>query len=188
VVEFLPYVERTLARTGTGKVRMENGALVGTLSAMEELPASAERIQADITIRLLLVDLPALLIEVEQWTSFNRHLRHLHGQEPRRRDFLPVLYIAILAQGYTFALARMAQMADLPVAHLAWCTTWYLHEDTLKAATEEFNHTTIVTDRRFLFRCYGNPYWCHDGEAGDVDQSVLVRAATICPSMGRTAP
>jgi hypothetical protein len=143
LAELLPRVERMLARTGTGKVRMENGALVVPPLEAEELPASAERLQADITARLPLVDLPALLIEVDQWTGFSHHLRHLHGPEPRRRDFLPVLYAALLAQGCNFGLARMAQMADLPVDRLAWCTTWYLREDTLKAATDtlvNFHH------------------------------------------------
>ena len=64
------------------------------------------------------------------------HLRHLNGREPRRPDFLPVLYAALLAQGCNFGFARMAQMAEIPVDRLAWCTTWYLREDTLKAATD----------------------------------------------------
>ncbi|MBI3304612.1 MAG: Tn3 family transposase [Deltaproteobacteria bacterium] len=150
LVEILPRVDRMLARTGTGKVRMENGALVVPRLEAEELPASAEHLQTGLTARLPLVDLPALLIEVDHWTGFSRHLRHLSGREPRQRDFLPVLYAALLAQGCNFGLARMAQMADLAVDRLAWCTTWYLREDTLTAATNalvNFHHQLPLSHR-----------------------------------------
>jgi hypothetical protein len=137
--ELLPRVDRMLARTGKGDVRMAHGALVVPALEAEDLPASTQRLQASMTDHLPLVDLPNLLIEVDQWTGFSHHLRHLHGGEPRRRDFLPVLYATLLAQGCNFGFARMAQMADLPADRLAWCTTWYLREDTLKAAI-----TTLV--------------------------------------------
>jgi TnpA family transposase len=137
--ELLPRVDRMLARTGKGDVRMAHGALVVPSLEAEDLPASAQRLQMSMTDHLPLVDLPDLLIEVDQWTGFSYHLRHLHGGEPRRRDFLPVLYATLVAQGCNFGFARTAQMADLPADRLAWCTTWYLREDTLKAAI-----TTLV--------------------------------------------
>src|SRR4029450_6632976 len=48
--------------------------------------------------------------------------------------------------------ARMAQMADLAADRLAWCTTWYLREETLKAAT-----TVLVNyhHRLPLSQCWG---------------------------------
>ncbi|MBI3326212.1 MAG: Tn3 family transposase [Nitrospinae bacterium] len=143
LVELLPHVDRMLARTGKGTVRMDNGALIVPRLEAEELPASAERLQTSITDRLPLVDLPELLIEVDHWTGFSRHLRHLNGRERHLRDFLPVLYAALLAQGCNFGFARMAQMAAIPVDRLAWCSTWYVREDTLTAATNtlvNFHH------------------------------------------------
>jgi TnpA family transposase len=50
------------------------------------------------------------------------------------RFVLRHLYAAILAQGCNIGLTKMAQIADLSYDRLAWCTTWYLREDTLKAA------------------------------------------------------
>jgi len=97
-----------------------------------------------------LIDLPDLLIEVDQWTGFSHHLRHLNGREPRRPDFLPVLYAALLAHGCNFGFARMAQMAEIAVDRLAWCTTWYLREETLKAATDalvNFHHRLPLSQR-----------------------------------------
>ena len=143
LVELLPRVDRMLARKGKGDVRMENGALIVPSLEAEDLPVSVKRLQTSIADRLPLIDLPELLIEVDQWTGFTRHVRHLSGHEPRRRDFLPVLYAAFLAQGCNFGLARMAQMTDISEDRLAWCTTWYVREDALKAATNvlvNFHH------------------------------------------------
>ena len=41
----------------------------------------------------------------------------------------------------------MAHLSDLAYDHLAWCTTWYLREDTLKAAfTALVNYHHTRTD------------------------------------------
>jgi TnpA family transposase len=100
---------------------------------------------------LPLIDLPDLLIEVDQWTGFSQHLQHLNGREPRRHDFLPVLYAALLAQACHVGFARMAQMAEIPADRLAWCTTWNLREETLTAATNalvNFHHRLPLSQRR----------------------------------------
>jgi TnpA family transposase len=140
----LPRVDRLLARNGkVGEVRMEKGRVVGPPLEAEERPESVTRLEEAVAARLPLVDLPDLLIEVDQWTGFSRHLRHLGGHDPRRPDFLPVLYAALLSQGCNFGFARMAQMADISANRLAWCTAWHLREDTLQDATNalvNFHH------------------------------------------------
>ncbi len=116
----------------------------------EERPPRVEPLEETLTARLPLLDFPDLLIEVDQWTGFSHPLRHLHGREPRRPDCLPVLSAALLAQGCNFGFARMAQMAEIPVDRLAWCTTWYRREDTLKAATDalvNFHHRLPLSQR-----------------------------------------
>jgi hypothetical protein len=85
----------------------------------EERSERVEHLEDAITARLPLSDLPDLLIEVDQWTGFSRHLRHLNGREPHRPTFLPVLYAALLSQGCNFDFARMAQMADSSADRLA---------------------------------------------------------------------
>ena len=129
---------------------MDKGRVVVSPLEAEERPERVERLEDDITARLPLIDLPDLLIEVDQWTGFSHHLRHLNGREPHRLTFLPVLYTALLSQGCNFGFARMAQMADISADRLAWCTTWYLREDTLKAATDalvNFHHRLPLSQR-----------------------------------------
>jgi TnpA family transposase len=148
LIELLPRVDRLLTRNG--KVRMEKGRVVVSPLEAEERPERVEHLEDDITARLPLIDLPDLLIEVDQWTGFSHHLRHLNGREPHRPTSLPVLYAALLSQGCNFGFARMAQMADISADRLAWCTTWYLREDTLKAATDalvNFHHRLPLSQR-----------------------------------------
>jgi TnpA family transposase len=142
--ELLPRVDRLLARhSKVGEVRMEKGRVVVPPLEAEERPESVTRLEEAVASRLPLIDLPDLLIEVDQWTGFSHHLRHLGGHEPRRPDFLPLLYATLLAQGCNFGFARMAQMADISANRLAWCTAWHLREDTLQDATNvlvNFHH------------------------------------------------
>ena len=148
LIELLPRVDRLLTRNG--KVRMDKGRVVVSPLEAEERPERVEHLEDDITARLPLIDLPDLLIEVDQWTGFSHHLRHLNGREPHRPTFLPVLYAALLSQGCNFGFARMAQMAGISADRLAWCTTWYLREDTLKAATDalvNFHHRLPLSQR-----------------------------------------
>src|SRR5271166_638221 len=73
--------------------------------------------------------------------SFSRHLEHADGAEPGAPDFLVQCHACILAQACNFGLTRMAQLADLSYRQLAWCTTWYLREETLQPAiTSIVNH------------------------------------------------
>jgi TnpA family transposase len=115
-------------------LRIENDSLVvGPLKAEDEQPSLAA-LEALVDARLPLVELPDLLMEVDGWTGFSRHLEHAGGAEPRASDLLVHCHASILAQACNFGLTRMAQLADLSYRQLAWCTTWYLREETLQPA------------------------------------------------------
>ena len=126
LIELLPRVNRLMS-TQRQSGRGAHGARAGRRAAPGGRRAARKchRLEETVTSRLPLIDLPDLLIEVDQWTGFSQDLRHLSGHEPRRPDFLPVLYAALLSQGCNFGFARMAQMADISADRLAWCTAWY---------------------------------------------------------------
>ena len=126
-----------------GEVRMEKGRVIVPPLEAEERPASVKRLEETVTSRLPMIDLPDLLIEVDQWTDFAKALRHLSGQEPRRSDLLPTLYAALLSQGCNFGFARMAQMADISADRLAWCTAWHLREETLERPRQRWSTFTM---------------------------------------------
>jgi TnpA family transposase len=58
---------------------------------------------------------------------------------------LPYFYASVLAYACNFGIEQMAHLSDLAADHLAWCTTWFLREDTLKAAC-----TSLVNDHHQL--------------------------------------
>jgi TnpA family transposase len=99
---------------------------------------------------LPLIEWPDLLMEVDGWTGFSRHLEHAGGAEPRTPDLLVHCHASILAQACNFGLTRMAQLADLSYRQLAWCTTWYLREETLQPAIASIvNHYGFGTGLTF---------------------------------------
>src|SRR5215831_5830946 len=126
-------VEKLLARKDS-HVRVENDELILTPLEADKRPASAEILEDLITARLPRVELSELLLEVDTWTHFSDHFVHAAGAELLRPALLPQLYASILAHACNFGLEQMAQSTDISYRQLAWCTTWYLREETLAAA------------------------------------------------------
>jgi TnpA family transposase len=116
-------------------VRIEQGDLVVTPLAADERPDSSVRLDQEMSAALPWIELTDLLIEVDRFTNFSQYFEHAGGREPRSQQFLRHLYAAIVAQACNFGLEEMAQIADLSYQRLAWCTTWYVREETLRAAT-----------------------------------------------------
>jgi TnpA family transposase len=126
-------VERLLTRPGS-HLRIEDDRLVLSPLEANPRPASADALAERIAERLPRVELSELLMEVDTWTHFSRHFVHAADADGLRLALLPQLYASLLAHACNFGLERMAHLTDLAYEHLAWCTTWYLREDTLKAA------------------------------------------------------
>jgi Tn3 transposase DDE domain len=126
-------VERLLARKDS-YLRIEDDRLVLSPLEANPRPASADALAERIAERLPRVELSELLMEVDTWTHFSRHFVHAADAGGLRPTLLPQLYASLLAHACNCGLEQMAHLTDLAYEHLAWCTTWYLREDTLKAA------------------------------------------------------
>jgi TnpA family transposase len=160
-----------------GEVRIEKGKLVMPRLKEEELPESAKQLQAIITARLPQIELTDLLIEVDRWTHFSAQFEHAGGSQPRSPELLTYLYASILAQAENFGLHQMAHIAHLSYEKLAWVTTWYLREETLKKG-----FTTIVNAQ---FHQWLSQFW-GDGSLSSSDGQRLLttgknRMATALP-------
>ncbi len=134
----LAQVEKILARKDS-HLRVEDDELILSPLEAENRPASADALEDLITARLPLVELSELLIEVDAWTHFSDHFVHAAGAETLRPTLLPHLYASLLAHACNFGLEQMAHSTNISYRQLAWCTTWYLREETLEAA-----FTTLV--------------------------------------------
>jgi len=130
--DLLPRVDRELDRSDG--IRIENGELIVPMDEGEDLPPSVQVLEARVSRRTPHVDLTDLLLEVDQWVGFSKHLTHAGGGQPRTDDLLLHLYAALIAQGTNMGLIDMAHSANLTYDRLAWASTWYLREETLKTA------------------------------------------------------
>lgn len=125
-------VDQMLAQEG--RVRLEHDDLVIAPLEAEDIPESAKVLAQQMDERLPHVELSDLLIEVDSWTGFSQGFEHIEGSTARSRELLRHQYACLVAQGCNIGLTKLAQIADLSYDRLAWCNTWYLREDTLKAA------------------------------------------------------
>lgn len=119
------------------QIRMENDRLIVTKLPGEEISPSSQALKEEITNRLPEIELTDLLIEVDSWTRFSRFFEHPSGNEPRSPNALQHCYASLLAQACNFGLVQMQRMSGLTYRKLAWYSTWYLREDTLKSAFSE---------------------------------------------------
>src|SRR5262249_929994 len=126
-------VERLLARKDS-HIRVEKDAIILSPLEADPRPASAEALAARITERLPRVDLSEVLMEVDTWTHFSRHFVHAADATALRPALLRHFYASVLAHACNFGVEQMAHLTDIAADHLTWCTTWFLREDTLKAA------------------------------------------------------
>jgi hypothetical protein len=126
-------VERLLARKDS-HVRIEKDEIVLSPLEADPRPTSAEVLAARITERLPRVELSEVLMEVDTWTRFSRHFVHAADATVLRPALLPHFYASVLAHACNFGIEQMAHLTDIAADHLTWCTTWFLREDTLKAA------------------------------------------------------
>ncbi|MEE8264274.1 MAG: Tn3 family transposase [Gammaproteobacteria bacterium] len=130
--DLLPRVDRVLDRSDG--IRIEDGELIVPMDDGEDLPESVQALDDQIRRRIPDVDLTDLLLEVDQWTGFSQYLTHAGGGQPRTDDLLLHQHAAIVGQGTNMGLLEMAHSAGLAYDRLAWASTWYLREETLKAA------------------------------------------------------
>ena len=128
----LPRVDRVLDRSDG--IRIEDGELIVPMDEGADVPESVQALDDQIRRRIPDVDLTDLLLEVDQWTGFSQYLTHAGGGQPRTDDLLVHQHAAMVGQGTNMGLLEMAYSASLVYDRLAWASTWYLREETLKAA------------------------------------------------------
>ena len=130
--DLLPRVDRVLDRSDG--IRIEDGELIVPMDEGADVPESVQALDDQIRRRIPDVDLTDLLLEVDQWTGFSQYLTHAGGGQPRTDDLLLHQHAAMVGQGTNMGLLEMAYSAGLVYDRLAWASTWYLREETLKAA------------------------------------------------------
>ena len=129
-------LERILADPDSaGLARLDDeGALIVSPLAAEDLPAAVEALAAAVAARLPRVQLASLLIEVDRDTGFSAEFTHAGGAQSRNPKLSRNLYAALIAYACNIGYAGMADASGISEDALAWTSQWYLRQDTLRAA------------------------------------------------------
>src|SRR5277367_919029 len=129
-------LETVLADPGTeGLARLgDDGELIVSPLPAEQLPAEADTLAGATSARLPTVQLPALLIEVDQLTGFSEEFTHAGGAQPRNPELRRNLYASLITYACNLGYAGMADASGISKDALAWTSQWYLRHDTLRAA------------------------------------------------------
>lgn len=77
-----------------------------------------------------------LLQEVDNWTGFTKHFKHLKSSETVQDK--PLLLTTILADAINLGLSKMAEACPRTTyAKLTWLQAWYIRDETYSAALAE---------------------------------------------------
>src|SRR5258708_23161122 len=77
-----------------------------------------------------------LLVEVDSWTGFVRHFKHLKNGDAAQDQSL--LLTTILADAINLGLSKMAESCPgTTYAKLTWLQAWHIRDETYSAALAE---------------------------------------------------
>ena len=111
-----------------------SGLKVTPLDAV--VPETAQALIEQAAALLPHVKITELLMEVDEWTGFTRHLTHLKtgGSAPDKA----LLLTTILADGINLGLAKMAESCPgTTYARLSWLQAWHIRDETYSSALAE---------------------------------------------------
>ena len=128
-------LKRLAHRARSGKlegVRLEAGSLIVTPTA-GEVPTAAEELNAEISDMYPFVEVPDLLREVHEWTSFADFFTHVRtGDVPRN---VSAMLAGVLADATNLGPKRMASASKGISAHqIGWMRTFHARSETYRAA------------------------------------------------------
>jgi TnpA family transposase len=100
------------------------------------VPDEAEALMQQAYSMLPHVKITDLLLEVDKWTGFTRHFKHLKSGESVEDRHL--LLTAVLADAINLGLSKMAESCPgTTYAKLIWLQAWHIRDETYSAALAE---------------------------------------------------
>jgi len=106
------------------------------------VPEEAQALTQQASSLLPHLKITELLLEVDDWTGFTRHFRHLksgEGAEDRQ-----LLLTAILADAINLGLSKMAESCPgTTYARLTWLQAWHVRDETYAAGLAELTNAQL---------------------------------------------
>jgi TnpA family transposase len=116
-------------------VRLQNTRLRPKRDDALEIPPRVKELRRVIETHLPRIRIEELLMTVDRWCGFTRAFTALSDAPPRRPLPSPALLAALIAHGTNLGVVAMGNSAiGVSVAMLEYLSSWFLREDTLKAA------------------------------------------------------
>lgn len=104
------------------------------------VPIEAEALTQQVYSLMPHVKITELLIEVDGWTGFTKHFRHIKNNEMANDKFL--LLTAILADAINLGLRKMTDSCPgITYAKLSWLQAWHIRDETYSAALAELTNS-----------------------------------------------
>ena len=122
------------AITSTGRLKispLDNG-----------VPDAAEALMQQAYSLLPHLKITELLLEVDGWTGFSRHFKHLKSGAAAEDQHL--LLTTILADAINLGLSKMAESCpDVTYAKLTWLQAWHIRDETYSAGLAELVNAQV---------------------------------------------
>ncbi|MBU0638618.1 MAG: Tn3 family transposase, partial [Planctomycetes bacterium] len=100
------------------------------------VPDEAEALMQQVYSLLPHLKVTELLLEVDSWTGFSRHFKHLKSGEAAEDQHL--LLTTILADAINLGLSKMAESCPgTTYAKLTWLQAWHIRDETYSAGLAE---------------------------------------------------
>jgi TnpA family transposase len=116
-------------------VRLQNNRLWLKRDDALEIPPRVKELRRVIETHLPRIRIEELLMTVDRWCGFTRAFTALSDAPPRRLLPSPALLAALIAHGTNLGVVAMGNSAiGVSVDMLEYLSSWFLREDTLKAA------------------------------------------------------
>ncbi|MDW3651884.1 MAG: Tn3 family transposase [Bacteroidia bacterium] len=122
--------------------KIEGGKLKLKKDDKAQIPDQITRLQKTLDASLPIIRIEKLLQEVDRHTRFTRHFIPEHPHNSRPKDFYTHLMATLISQATNLGVVAMsASMKHAPVDRLRHILSYYIREETLKAANAEIvNH------------------------------------------------
>jgi TnpA family transposase len=114
----------------------------------KETPDKAVQLSESLYKILPRIKLSDLLLEVSNWTGFDRHFTHASANSTMRNSDKPVIMAALMAMGTNIGLVKMADSTPGVSYHqMANAAQWRMYDDALKrvqACLVNFQHRQLL--------------------------------------------
>ena len=138
----LATVERLAAAGELPDAAVTSGGRLKITPLDSAVPDEAQALTQQASGLLPHLKITELLLEVDDWTGFTRHFRHLksgEGAEDRQ-----LLLTAILADAINLGLSKMAESCPgTTYARLTWLQAWHVRDETYAAGLAELTNAQL---------------------------------------------